>query len=104
VAVIGDPPALTFQPDTCLANHTKLPACTSKLVADQITVYTKARQAATHAGAAFLNTIGWFCYDDLCPAVVGHTVSYRTHDHITKTYGEQVRYRFRSAFLRVVSP
>jgi hypothetical protein len=105
VAVIGDPPDLRFLPYVCLGKEgATLRTCTARLTDAQIKVYLAAERAAKENGGAFLNTIGWFCYQDECPAVIGHTVSYRVSDHITMHCGLRVRPQFRRAFLHVVSP
>jgi len=104
VVVIGDPPALGFQPTDCLGTrHATLRTCTWKLTDDQISVYQDAERAATQGGAVFLDTLGWFCYQKQCPAVVGHTVTYRENDHISQSYGKELRGLFRAAFVRAVS-
>ena len=104
VVVIGDPPALEFQPDECLlGGGATLATCTSTLSPAQISVYLAAERATTHAGAAFLDTISWFCFERQCPSVVGHTVTYREHDHITATYATERRGLFRDAFIQGVA-
>jgi len=104
VAVIGDPPALRFQPTHCLsAPHADLGTCTSTLGPAQISVYVKSRNAAERAGGAFMNTIGWFCFRRRCPAVVGHIAPYREDDHVSYTYALSLGYRFHAAFVRAVS-
>jgi hypothetical protein len=103
VVVMGDPPSLVFQPVDCLgAEGATLGTCTHKLSAVQTSAYESARQAATDAGAAFMETIGWFCYEQQCPAVVGHTEPYRISDHITQTYALELRALFRSALMRAL--
>ncbi len=104
VVVIGDPPARRFQPVDCLlARGATLAKCTWTLTADQIAVYQDAERAAAHGGAAFLDTIGWFCFEKQCPTVVGRTVTYRENDHISQSYATELRGLFRSAFLRAVA-
>jgi hypothetical protein len=104
VAVIGDPPARGVQPVDCLlARGATLAKCTWTLTADQISVYQDAERAATHGGAAFLDTIGWFCFQKQCPTVVGRTVTYRENDHISQSYATELRRLFRAAFIRAVS-
>ena len=103
VVVIGDPPALGFQPTDCLGTRgATLGTCLSMLTADQISVYQDAERAATDGGAAFLDTTGWFCFQKQCPAVVGRTVTYRENDHISQSYGKELRGLFRTAFVRAV--
>jgi hypothetical protein len=103
VALIGDPPALHFQPTSCLGSPgATMRTCTSKLSTAQIAVYMAAEHAARDAGAAFLNTIGWFCYDRECPEVVGHTATYREDDHMSHSYAKVLGYRFHFAFVHAI--
>jgi peptidoglycan/LPS O-acetylase OafA/YrhL len=104
VVVIGDPPALGDQPVDCLlARDATLAKCTSTLGHEQVSVYEDAARAAASSGAAFLDTIGWFCFENQCPMVIGRTVTYRENDHITKTYATELRGLFRDAFTRALS-
>ncbi len=101
VIVIGDPPALGFEPVDCLlARGATLGTCTWTLTAAQISVYQAAERAAVSGGAVFLDTIGWFCYEDQCPAVVGSTVTRRDNSHISESYATELRGLFRAAFMR----
>jgi hypothetical protein len=104
VVVIGDPPAREVQPVDCLlAQGATLGTCNWTLTHDQVSVYRDVERAAVGAGASFLDTIGWFCYQKQCPAVVGHTVAFREFGHITATYATELRALFRDAFTRAVS-
>jgi hypothetical protein len=104
VMVIGDAPSLVFQPAHCLgARGARLSTCTRTLSASQIAAYRAAQRATTVGGALFLDTVGWFCFDRQCPAVVGHTVAYRVRDHISRTYATEIRGLFRTAFRRTLA-
>jgi peptidoglycan/LPS O-acetylase OafA/YrhL len=104
VMVIGDPPALGRQPVDCLlARDATLATCTRTLTGDQISVYEDVARAAENGGAAFLDTIGWFCFENQCPMVVGQTITYRDIDHITQTYALELRELFRAAFAHGLS-
>ena len=83
-----------------LARGATLANCLWTLTHDQIAVYRDAQQAAAQGGAAFLDTIGWFCFLNECPTVVDHTVMYRENDHISQSYATELRGLFRSAFLQ----
>jgi hypothetical protein len=97
-------PALGDQPVDCLlARDATLAKCTWTLAHEQVSVYEDAARAAASSGAAFLDTIGWFCFENHCPMVIGRTVTYRDNDHITKTYATELRGLFRDAFTRALS-
>jgi SGNH domain (fused to AT3 domains) len=104
VVLIGDPPSLRFDPTDCLgAPGATLRTCTATLTAQQVAAYRTAKETAGRVGAAFLDTMGWFCFNRRCPAVVGHTVTYRVKDHITRSYGATLGPLFRAAFRRAIS-
>jgi hypothetical protein len=99
VMVIGDPPSTTGNPVDCLAaGNANMKRCTHKRSALQINIYTQMKAAAKAAHAGWIETLGWFCYQNLCPQVVGHTVTYLDHSHITQTYATQLATVFRKAF------
>jgi hypothetical protein len=99
VMVIGDPPSQSGQPVDCLAaSNANMKRCTHKRSADQIKIYSQMKKAATSAHAGWIDTLGWFCYQNLCPMVVGHTITYVDHSHISQTYGTQLATVFRRAF------
>jgi hypothetical protein len=104
VIVIGDPPVQGQEPVDCLlARDSTLKTCTRTLSKDQSSLIARAARAARNHGAAFLDTIGWFCFENQCPMVVGHTVAYRDGDHITVTYALELRELFRDAFARALT-
>jgi peptidoglycan/LPS O-acetylase OafA/YrhL len=99
VIVIGDPPAQGRQPVDCLlARDATLAKCSWTLTDGQLSVYEDVAKTALGGGAAFIDTIGWFCFENQCPMVIGRTISYRDNDHITQTYALELRELFRDAF------
>jgi hypothetical protein len=89
--------------DCLLAHDATLGTCTKTLSGDQISVYKQAARAAHDRGAAFIDTIHWFCFQGRCPMVIAGTVAYRDNDHISKTYALELREVFRQAFAGIVS-
>ena len=53
--------------------------------------------AQTHA-IGYIDTKGWFCFQNECPMVIGNTVVYWDFGHITKTYASELAAPFRAAF------
>src|SRR5262249_9520827 len=99
VVVIRDPPPQRSQPTDCLLRRgSTLQTCMSTLSDDQLSVYRDAATAVTGAGAAFIDTIGWFCFENQCPMIVGHTITYRDNHHVSTTYTLELRELFREAF------
>lgn len=43
-------------------------------------------EAAAEADVTLVDTVGWFCADDTCPAVIGSVLVYRDYHHITPAY------------------
>jgi len=105
VVLIGDPPSRgDVYPVDCLpAEGATLGTCAWTLEPVQLRMYQSSRQLAEHDGARFLDTIGWFCSDDLCPSIVGHTVTMRENDHISQTYAKELVEVFHDAFQRAVA-
>jgi peptidoglycan/LPS O-acetylase OafA/YrhL len=105
VVVIGDPPSQGQQPVDCLlARHATMATCARSLTPDQRRVYASVARVTRRRGAAFIDTLGWFCSGNLCPMVIGNTVAYRDPTHITRTYALELRELFRQAFDRAVAP
>jgi peptidoglycan/LPS O-acetylase OafA/YrhL len=101
VMVIGDPPSQSGEPVDCLAAPgANMKRCTHNRSANQVKIYKQMKTAAKSAHAGWIDTLGWFCYQNLCPMVVGHTVTYVDHDHISQTYATQLVTVFRRAFRR----
>jgi hypothetical protein len=104
VVVIGDPPGQRREPVDCLlARGARLSTCMSTLSDDQVSLYEDASAATQVSGGAFLDTLGWFCFERRCPMVVGRTVAYRDTDHITRSYALELRALFRDELQRALS-
>ena len=101
VMVIGDPSSTSGEPVDCLAaSNANMKRCTHKRSGDQIKIYSQMKAAAKAGHARWIETLGWFCYQNLCPMVVGHTITHLDHHHITQTYATQLVTVFRRAFRR----
>jgi SGNH domain-containing protein len=99
VIVVGDPPAQGQDPTQCLSHPGATMADCSQEVSDsQRSMYRQVREVARGHGATFLDTWKWFCYQGLCPMVVGQIVAYRDSSHITATYTFSLREPFRAWF------
>lgn len=103
VAVLGELPPRTMQPVDCLlSRHASMGRCSlTETVADETADYT-VQDAAKANGAAYINDVNWFCHDDVCPTVIGHTIVYMDKGHITATYATELSQVFRSAFRAAV--
>lgn len=103
IAVIGDPPEQEQQPTDCLlASHATMQRC-SHVEFEQQREATLAVESATKAFGVFLNTTPWFCYQETCPMVVGHTVLFYDESHITSEYISELTPLFDAAMAHVLA-
>ena len=87
VIVIGDPPAVIEHPGQCLSERdATLKDCLSKQDKVSLTYIDALRQAARNKGVQFVETAAWFCWNDLCPSVVGQYIAHRDRTHVSQTY------------------
>jgi len=97
VVVLGDAPQRSQEPVDCLLGQ----GATMKTCTDSWTWQTSAAKAVAANvkphGARFIDTTRWFCYQTLCPLVVGRTIAYADSGHITKTYAQQLSGVFSAA-------
>ena len=102
--LIGDTPRMNKDPIDCLlhsGNTMKDCAATYPQTMwktdDKIAAKAK---ALSHTG--FLSSRGWFCYQSVCPMVVGRTIVYRDTGHISSTYAHRLDLPFRTAAERMI--
>jgi peptidoglycan/LPS O-acetylase OafA/YrhL len=105
VVVMGDPPRQAREPTDCLlARHATMATCTTTLTTEQVALIAGAQRTVAARGAAFIPTLGWFCYQRSCPMIVGTTATYRDADHISETYALELRALFGRAFGLALGP
>jgi len=90
VLVFEDTPALLFDPTDCLlAGNARLGNCT--VSGTRLAELNAGWQSlVTGLGANFVQTLQWFCYKNICPAVIGHTIAYMDKGHISNTYASEL--------------
>jgi peptidoglycan/LPS O-acetylase OafA/YrhL len=103
VVVMGDTPRMAKDPTDCLLHQgNTLKSCATNypvsLWATDDLIAAKAK--AVHAG--FLSTRGWFCFLNICPMVVGHTIVYRDTGHVTTEYARRLDQPFRTAVEQMI--
>ena len=86
VAVFENTPLLKSNPIDCLlAPNATLGSCT--VSATNLAANHNAVRSLTQAdGVSYLPTLQWFCYDNLCPTVIGNIIAYTDAGHISNTY------------------
>ena len=72
--------------------------CSMNPTPAQLDLASALKGAAQGAGARYIDTTPWFCYQSTCPMVVGHTIVYVDPGHVTATYASELDGVFRAAF------
>jgi peptidoglycan/LPS O-acetylase OafA/YrhL len=87
VVVFEDTPQMSFTPTDCLlAPNATLGQCTTAVTSSLTDPEATIQSVARSAGAVFLPTWQWFCYDDLCPSVINKMIVYIDTAHVSNTY------------------
>jgi peptidoglycan/LPS O-acetylase OafA/YrhL len=103
VVVLGDDVGLDSQPVDCLlSSGASMKKCTQVWPSDKFDFNTSLGSLAAKHGYSFVDTNGWFCYQDECPMVVGKTIVYVDVGHLTSEYVQSLAVPFRSAFRRAI--
>jgi peptidoglycan/LPS O-acetylase OafA/YrhL len=84
VAVLGDTPAVPFDPIDCLSRN---PDHTIACAVDRSVLFDDAwlageRARTEAAGATFVDTASWLCPTEPCPLVLGRYLVYRDTNHL----------------------
>lgn len=100
--VVNDPPTLGQQPLDCILGHgANMRRCSSTPNDRQLGLRSGVSGAVTGAGGTFLDTTGWFCYQNLCPMVIGKRIVFLDPGHITQTYATALAPQFGAALKRI---
>jgi len=87
LVVLGDVPKLGDIPGACLSRgHPDLGDCLYFPDPVSRDIRNRSRAKAQVAGVQFIDPSRWLCYQQVCPAVIGSTVSYRDRGHLTTSY------------------
>ena len=74
--------------------------CTTTWPACSLAAYNEVARRVTRAGAGFLRTRGFACFQRQCPAVVGRTIVWAdASSHLTAAYSSQIAAAFRAGLL-----
>lgn len=97
--VIGDTPEQPQQPIDCLLSRgATLLTCTSVGGPQRFFPSDLLSKRLRGHAVPFLDTRRWFCFENACPMVIGHTIAYWEGTHITRTYALQLLRPFRALF------
>ncbi|HZA19061.1 MAG TPA: acyltransferase family protein, partial [Pseudonocardiaceae bacterium] len=96
VVVIGDTPTWPTPPVNCLSANLDDTAVCSAAASDLIAedIYAAEAAAAAASAATFVPTSGWLC-TSRCEPLAANVTVYRDRHHITATFAELLRDRFR---------
>lgn len=99
VVLIGDTPTFAGDPPECLSQHRDdVRACAQPR--DEVTspAWTNAeREAASHAGASYIDPTGWACPSAPCPVVIGRYLVFRDWHHLSTPFVLALRHRLADA-------
>ncbi|GAA1921135.1 acyltransferase family protein [Nocardioides marmoribigeumensis] len=89
--VVGNTPRLRQASSTCLTDgHPDLGDCLFTPRADAQREAEASFEAAEAAGARSIDAARWFCFDGVCPSVVGDLVTMRDLQHMTVDYSRRL--------------
>ncbi|MCR6031270.1 acyltransferase family protein [Nocardioides sp. zg-579] len=87
VVLLRDVPKSSYDPGTCLTTGSPdLADCSFVPVERSRRLGDIAVTSARLAGTEVVDPTPWLCYQDLCPVVIGGTLTYRDTDHLTTEY------------------
>ncbi|WP_435299196.1 acyltransferase family protein [Timonella sp. A28] len=88
VYVFGDNPRALKGDSTrdCVAQSPEEPQVCDRDRDESFVMDYQAEAADGVHGVEYVDTRGWFCTDDTCPAVIGNVMVYRDDQHVTATY------------------
>ena len=101
VVVIGDPEGLDQGPINCLlSSNATMATCTTTWPRSSLAAYDEIARRVPRAGAGFLRTRGFVCFQRQCPAVVRRTIVWAdASGHLTAAYSSEVAAAFRAGLL-----
>lgn len=99
VVVVSDTPGENSSPVDCLlASGATMRSCSNQLSDAQASQQASTDgELASLPGVGYIDTIGWFCSNNVCPMVIGHTVAFADTGHITVKYSSALAPVFRAA-------
>ena len=83
VILLGDVPWFPIAPTDCLLSPgATMRTCTFPHTSNAANSEAK----AASFGADYVADLAWFCFDQECPTVVGHTITHFDVNHVSRTY------------------
>jgi peptidoglycan/LPS O-acetylase OafA/YrhL len=89
--VLGNTPKLPRHPGVCLSEgEVTLQDCVFKRGPVMHSIQMDFKAAAREQGVPFVNASPWFCYELMCPPVIGRTIAMRDSEHMTTDYAVEL--------------
>jgi hypothetical protein len=73
--------------------------CTTTWPASSLAPYDEIARRVGGAGAGFLRTRGFVCFERQCPTVIDRTIAWADTNHLSPAYSAHVAAAFRAAFV-----
>jgi len=91
LVVLGNTPKLPREPGVCMSQgNVTLKDCLFKRGPVMHAIQMDFKDAAREEGVTFVNAAPWFCYQLMCPPVIGSTIAMRDSEHMTTEYAVQL--------------
>jgi hypothetical protein len=98
VFIVADAPGLAEDSGSCLREDgADLSSCASPPSTAAQLHFAAVHAAARSTVATLIDSRPWFCWQGLCPAVVGTTVTYRDGRHLTTVYSRSLEWPLQHA-------
>jgi hypothetical protein len=106
VVVMLDAPGEEEQPVDCLLQrHATYEGCSlNRLSTGRAQNDARLADAVgSLPGVGIIDPTDWFCYQQICPMVIGNTIAYLDTGHVTVTYASRLAEPFRVGFDRAMA-
>ncbi len=92
LVVLGNTPKLPREPGVCMSQGggVTLKDCLFKRGPVMHSIQMAFKKAARDQGVPFVNASPWFCYQLMCPPVIGRTIAMRDSEHMTPEYAVEL--------------
>jgi peptidoglycan/LPS O-acetylase OafA/YrhL len=91
LVVLGNTPKLPREPGVCMSQgDVTLQDCLFKRGPLMHSIQMDFKAAAREQGVPFVNAAPWFCYELMCPPVIGRTIAMRDSEHMTTEYAVEL--------------
>jgi peptidoglycan/LPS O-acetylase OafA/YrhL len=92
LVVLGNTPKLPREPGVCMSQggDITLKDCLFKRGPVAHSIQMDFKDSAREQGVPFVNAAPWFCYELMCPPVIGSTIAMRDSEHMTPEYAVEL--------------